>query len=119
MARRVKYDPTTIVETMLSNLVLCAVDEAVFTSGRSLHSGEVNRLIGVSHEYAYNLKANLEKRKVVEATRDPVNGKSMFNSSSRRVAHLLVPKLKKKRVASLLTGRITSTEEKSQWIRES
>ncbi|MEM2410386.1 MAG: hypothetical protein QXF87_07700 [Thermofilaceae archaeon] len=61
MARGGKYDPAAIVEAVLSSPVLCAVVEAVFTSGRPLHSSEVGRLVGVSRGYAYNLLAKLEK----------------------------------------------------------
>lgn len=93
-SRRCKYDPTQVVRLVLEHPLLFRVCEVVFSSERPLHSSEVGRLTGLSQGYAYTLLKKLERWGVVEPLRDPVNGKTMFKPSGKRVALQLARELK-------------------------
>ncbi|MEM4854720.1 MAG: hypothetical protein QXE75_04805 [Sulfolobales archaeon] len=111
-SRRCRYDPAQVVRLVLEHPLLFRVAEAVFTSGRPLHSSEVGRLLDIGQGYAYNILKKLERWGVVEVLRDPANGKTMFRPSSKRVARLLSEEIRRRKAGELVV--VISGEEEGQ-----
>ncbi|MEM4592525.1 MAG: hypothetical protein QW196_03920 [Sulfolobales archaeon] len=96
-SRRCKYDYAQVIRTVLEHPLLFRVCEVVFSSDRPLHSSEVGRVVGIGQGYAYNLLKKLERWGVVEVLRDPMNGKTMFRPSSKKIAKLLSEEIRKRK----------------------
>lgn len=110
-SRRCKYDPAQVVDRILTTPLLFRVCEVVFSSERPLHSSEVGRLTGLSQGYAYNLLKRLERWGVLEVLRDPMNGKTMFRPSSKKVAKLLSEEIRKREAEEVVVILGDSQEE--------
>mgnify|MGYP001772529786 CR=1 FL=1 len=106
MARRIRYSPEEVVINIVSRDMYFRIASIVFSSDRPLHAGEISYMLRkdgvlVSREYAYALLRRMEKWGVVEAVKDPINGKSMFRPSGRKVAKLLKQEIEKRRMKEM------------------
>ncbi|MEM4003898.1 MAG: hypothetical protein QW836_09955 [Ignisphaera sp.] len=113
-SRRCRYDPGQVIKLVLENPLLYRVCEVVFTSGRPLHSSEVGRLLGIGQGYAYNLLKRLERWGVLEVLRDPMNGKTMFRPSSKKVSKLLSEEIRKRKSEEVMVFIGGDREEEDQ-----
>jgi len=110
-SRRCKYDPAQVVRIVLEHPLLFKVCEVVFGSDRPLHSSEIGRALRISQGYAYTLLKKLERWGMVEVLRDPINGKTMFRPSTKRVARLLSEEIRKRKAEEVVVILGDSQEE--------
>ena len=106
MGRRIRYSPEEVVLNILSRDMYFKIASMVFTSSRPLHASEISYMLkksglAVSREYVYALLRRMEKWGVVEAVKDPVNGKSMFRPSNRKVSRMLREEIMKREVGEI------------------
>jgi len=105
--RRVRYSPEEVVLSILHKPMFYIVAEVLFSADRPLHASEIARLIEkksgerINPGYIYNILKKFEKWHVVEAVKDPVNGKVAFRPSSKKVAQMLRQEIEKRKAREL------------------
>jgi len=100
-ARRVKYEPSLVVQRVLANPLYLAVARVLLESPSPLQAGDIRReLVGrgvdISVGYVSSILKKLERWGVVRCYRSPANGRLLWVVRASEAARLVAEELRKR-----------------------